>query len=171
MNIPEQFTRSWTLAQPAVRGLVFALVPDFHAAQDLMQDVAVALMNQFETGRQPDHFTAWALGIARNKVLMYYRTRSRSRVVFDEALIEAAAEAWEDMLPEVEPRANALRDCVADLPARSGEIVRLRYLEGMPFDAVADRLGMTSVATRKAMGRIFTALRECIDRKTGLAES
>jgi RNA polymerase sigma-70 factor, ECF subfamily len=165
MNPTERFTLLWTDVQPALRGFLSATLPDFHAAQDVLQDVAIALHRQFEQGKEPDHFLHWALAMARNKVLMHVRTRSRSRLIFDEELIEAAAAEWQELLPELEPRAEALRGCVTRLQGRAAELVRMRYLEALPFEEISRRLNLTSVAARTALKRIRLSLRECIDRQ------
>ena len=68
-----ELTKYWTEAMPAVAAFLRSRVVRFHDAQDLLQDVAseiVAQFSQYDRGRS---FTGWALGIARNKLKLYYR--------------------------------------------------------------------------------------------------
>jgi RNA polymerase sigma-70 factor (ECF subfamily) len=88
-------------------------------------------------------------------------------LVFDDALLEAAADAWEELLPELQPRTAALHDCIRRLPGRAGELIQLRYLEALKLDEVAARLGMSAVAARVALNRVRAALRDCVERKLG----
>lgn len=165
MDTHERFTRLWTQAQPAVRGFLVAALGDHHAADDVTQEVAVALLKQVQGEAWPDHFTGWAIAMAKNKARMFFRSRARSPLVFDDALLDQAASAWEEMLPEMQPREAALRDCVRGLPEKSARLVRLRYIDGLAFDELARRVGMTSVAARVALNRLRSALRECIERR------
>jgi RNA polymerase sigma-70 factor, ECF subfamily len=164
-NNIEEFTRAWTEAQPFVRGFLAFSVPDFHAAEDILQDVGMALLRQFQEGAVPEPSQVWAVGIARKKVLMYLRSRSRSQLVFDEDVINLAAAAYEDMLPELQLRSTALHECVTHLAGRSGELVRLRYIENLSYDEIAKRLGMTAVAARVGLCRVRDALKNCIERR------
>lgn len=51
-----------------------------------------------------------------------------------------------------------LQEAVAALPSEHQELLRLRYLEGLPTAAIAQQLGKTDVAVRVALSRIVTAL-------------
>lgn len=44
-----QATRLWTLAQPAVSAFVTSVVRDFRDRDDVLQDVAVAVVDSFDS--------------------------------------------------------------------------------------------------------------------------
>ena len=49
-------------------------------------------------------FVSWALGIARNRILKYYRTRSRDRMVLSENVLIRLGDALEQTESENEDR-------------------------------------------------------------------
>ena len=71
--------RLWVSAQPTLMSFITAGVRDFHAAQDLLQDTAEAVAEGFDDYDPARPFTAWALGIARNKVLIRIPPDIRAR--------------------------------------------------------------------------------------------
>jgi RNA polymerase sigma-70 factor (ECF subfamily) len=165
MERDEQFTRLWTETQPRVAGFLAACVPDFHTAEDLLQNVAVALLREFHDYDGTRPFVAWAIGFAKIEVLRHRRAQARSILDFQPELIEALAADYLAILPELDRRTEALRHCTARLQGRSGEIVRLRYAEDLKPRDIASRLGLNSLVVRVALNRTRDALRKCIERR------
>ena len=56
----------WTLAQPAVSAFVHAWVQDRAERDDVLQEVAVAVLESYEAYDPSRPFLPWALGIARH---------------------------------------------------------------------------------------------------------
>ena len=69
-----QATRLWTLAQPAVSAFITSVVRDFKDRDDVLQDVAVAVIESFDRYDPQRPFTAWAIGVARNQVGLYLKS-------------------------------------------------------------------------------------------------
>ena len=165
MDNHEQFTRRWTEAQPVVAGYINAVVPDFQEAEDLLQDVAVILLRKFPEYDAQRPFVAWAIGMAKREVLMARRSHARGLLCYQADLLERVSEAFEELAPELEERARALRECLRTVRGRAGELLLLRYEESLKPNAIAARVGMAVVAVRVMLSRTRAALRECIERK------
>lgn len=62
---------------PVVYRYTLARVADIHQAEDITADTFIAVVEHIATTRASDElgFAAWLLGIARNKVAMYFRQR------------------------------------------------------------------------------------------------
>jgi RNA polymerase sigma-70 factor (ECF subfamily) len=165
VNSSEDFTRRWTEAQPMVSAYLCTCVPDFHSAEDLLQNVAVTLMRKFDDYDPARPFIAWAIGIAKFEVLRHRRFQARSVLEFRPDLAEELAGEFVDMVPELELRAHALRRCTEQLQGRSGEIMRLRYAEELKPRQIAEVLGLSSVVVRVALSRTRDFLRKCIERR------
>jgi RNA polymerase sigma-70 factor, ECF subfamily len=161
----EQFTRLWTAAQPAVANLVFAAIPDFQQAEDVLQDVAVVLFRKFQEYDAARPFTRWALAIARFEVLGSKRRQARSLLQLDPELVGSLAERCMEMKPEFDARSAAVQRCLEQLKNRAMELVRLRYDNGLPPREIAARLHSTSLRIRARLNRIRTSLRRCIQRQ------
>ncbi len=159
------FTRHWTLAQPTVSAYVASLFPDFHEAEDLLQNVALVLLRKFPEYDPRRPFVPWALGIAKLEVLTRRRSHARSPLAYRPELADAVAAAFEREGPELAARVRALRECVREVRGRSSEAVRLRYEEGLPPRDVASRLGMSGGAVRVLLARIRAGLETCIGRR------
>ena len=151
-----------------VSAYLSACVPDFHAAEDLLQNVAVTLLRKFDEYDPARPFIAWAIGIAKFEVLRHRRRQARSVLDFRPELADELAHEFVEMMPELGARAQALRRCIEQLRGRSGEIVRLRYAESQKPQEIAETLGLNSLVVRVALTRARSALRKCIDRRLRL---
>src|SRR5262245_52085205 len=60
-----------------LRGYLASQVHHLDDVDDLAQEVFLAALKSLHTFRRGDHFGAWLRGIARNKLLVYFRTQSR----------------------------------------------------------------------------------------------
>src|SRR6478752_4145777 len=98
----EQLARLWTEAQPIVAAFILSAIPDFHQAEDVLQQVAVVLVREFEQFDTSRPFLPWALGIARNLVAKSRRdvARHSAHVLNDDVLdqIQAAFQENEESL-------------------------------------------------------------------------
>lgn len=166
----EELARLWTEAQPMVASYILSLVPDFHKAEDVLQQVAVVLVRRFEeydTGRP---FLPWALGIARNVSMEARRELAKSRSqLLDDGLVETVQAAFEDEAEFASSVRSALKNCLRKQRVRILEVLRLRYAEDLKPQDVAKRLGVTSGAVRVMLFRAREELRGCIERSLGKA--
>lgn len=163
-----RFAQAWAAALPAVSGYIGAVVPDRHAADDLVQEVALAAFQNRATWRTGLPFTPWALGIARNKLHDRWRRLARGRhQVADPALLDdlaALAGAMEDELAE---ERRALEECLRTLGGKAAALVQGRYHQGLGAEQLAARLGTTAGNVRVMLHRVREALRACIGRRLG----
>jgi RNA polymerase sigma-70 factor (ECF subfamily) len=168
---PEQLAAYWTVSQRAVGAFIATLVPDFHAAEDLLQAVAMALVRKFSEYDRSRPFTAWAIGIAKNEVLAHRRNFATNRIVYDDALVERITERYQQISAELEPMGEALRECLKMLEGRSRHVLNLRYGEGLKPAAVAERMRISSGAARTLLMRVRASVRKCIERRMKQSEA
>ncbi len=71
-----QVMRQWTLAQPVIASYITALVRDFAVRDDLLQDVAVAVLESVDRYDPSKPFIGWAIGITRNILRNHFRRHS-----------------------------------------------------------------------------------------------
>lgn len=161
----ERFLRDWIKAQPAVAGFVSALVPDFHAAEDILQEVAVVLLRKYGEYDSSRPFLPWALGIARLEVLNRRRALARGGLAHRPSLAEKLEAACGELAPELERRTEALRECLKGVEGRAREVLRLRYELALGPREIAGRVGISGGAVRVLLSRVRAALRDCIRRR------
>jgi RNA polymerase sigma-70 factor (ECF subfamily) len=157
------FTRAWMAAQPAVASTVIALVWDRHAADDLVQEVAVAAYEGRDRVAPGRDFTAWAVGIARHKAVDWLRARRPAELPDPDALA-CVAEAAIDQADDLARQEAALHRCVAALDGRARRIVDLFYGQDRPVVEVAAALGVTVGNAKVMLHRVRAALRTCVER-------
>ncbi|PQO26593.1 RNA polymerase subunit sigma-70 [Blastopirellula marina] len=163
----EHFLRLFTRDQLRVLAYIRALVHDHAVANDVFQETSLELWRSFATFRRDQEFAAWALGIARHQVLKYWRTRDRDRHVFSEALLAEISTAAIGMASEMEPRQQALDECVGLLSDRQRELIQRFYGENQSAAAIADAWNRSVHAVYKSLKVMRRALLECVETKLG----
>jgi len=148
-----------------VYGYILSVVPNWADADEILQETNIRLWEEFEKFRPGSNFAAWALRVAHFQILTWRKKVSRSRLVFDQRVIDvlAAEPCWED--DEFEARGQALAECVTELPPRSRELLRNFYVNGAKAKDVAAELNRTPAAIYKSLERLRVALHACIRRK------
>ena len=119
----QQAIRHWTVAQPIVSAYVASIVRDFRDRDDVLQEVAVAVLESFSEYDPARPFVGWAIGIARNQIGTYLRNRKRNRLVFDGETVELLAQAFEQTEQDHAQSLDYLKDCVAKLEGRGESTV------------------------------------------------
>jgi len=153
--------------QPMVRGMILALLPDFDAVDDIVQETFLAATRKagdFEIGT---NFVAWVCTIARYKVLETLRKRRRNFETLSDEVIEAvcAAAPHDERSDHLAGRLDVLNDCVKQLSGHARHALELRYQQAHRLPEVAERMGWTVDSTKVMLSRVRANLRECIQRK------
>ncbi|MBX2851008.1 MAG: hypothetical protein KTR15_04585, partial [Phycisphaeraceae bacterium] len=105
-------TELWYTHQPAISAYLYAAVPNFHDAEDLTQQVAVAVARDFDKYDPDTPFLRWAIVIARNRVLNHRRSFAMSKIVFSQDTLDALAKAAPDQKPITTAYKTALDNCL-----------------------------------------------------------
>jgi RNA polymerase sigma-70 factor (ECF subfamily) len=157
--------RLWTLAQPTVSAFVASLVREIRDRDDILQEVAVAVLESFASYDRVRPFVSWAIGIARNQVHLYHRRKNRDRLVFDSEALERLERAFAEVQPRDVRMLDYLEECVQSLDGRARALCELRYERDLKPAAIAPRVGMSANSVAKALQRIREMLRECVEKK------
>ena len=155
----------WTLAQPAVSALVHALVADRAERDDVLQDVAIAVLESYPNYDASRPFVPWAIGIARHAVAESLRRRSRAPMRLGDAAADALAAAVAEVSETERAQLAHLADCLRELDGRAREVCDLRYRLDLAPARIAQLLGIQPNTAAKALQRIREQLRECIERR------
>lgn len=152
--------------EPVVRGMILALLPDFDAVDDIVQETFLAVTRKAGSFELGTNFTAWACTIARYKVLETLRKGRRNFETLSEEVIDAVcATAPHTAEDPVAPRLEILSECVRQLSAHARQALELRYQQAHRLPEIAQRMGWTVESTKVMLSRVRATLRECIERK------
>lgn len=162
MNIVEEFLRQREL----VFGFILALTRNRAVAEDVFQEVGVAILNEAAKGARPRNFMAWAREIARIRAAAYFRKNSRLRIL--ESLVDVIGQAFDEnpmTSSDDTVRQELLQECLESLAPKSREVIDRRYGEDLSVKDIADRMSWTVPSVKVALTRARKALSECVSAK------
>ena len=161
----ETVMRHWTLAQPAVSAFIASQVHDVRQRDDLLQEVAVAILENYSRFDDSLSFKSWAIGIARNQTRNYFRNFKNKPLLFDSETVENLATAFADVSPQSIEPLDFLNECVDELNSKAKQLCDLRYEKDLKPAAIAEKLGITANSVSKGLQRIRSSLKRCIEQK------
>ena len=156
-----EFLRLYSENEVALRAYVRSMLPSRQEASEVMQEVIVTLWQKFESASE---FRPWAYAVARSKVLMHLRKRSRDRHVFDEDLVERLAERQTQSVHRHAAQREALDSCLQKLSPETRELVLQAYARETSIQSMAESRSETPMALYKKLHRIRNVLLECVRR-------
>jgi RNA polymerase sigma-70 factor (ECF subfamily) len=153
-----------------LRTVVRSRVQESDAVEDIMQNIALALVRQRETLRDIAQTGAWLYQVAVRQVMMHRRTAGRRRN-FENRLAQQAGPG-DSVSSEYDPVASVLasekqesvRVAVQQLDELDRQVLMLKYVEGWTYRQLAEMLGVSedSIEYRllKSRKRLKTLLQQ-----------
>ena len=167
----EEIAWQWTASLPSVAAYIRSFTHDFHDAQDILQNVSMAVVRKYAEYDRNKPFVAWAIGIARNELLAYRRRKSVYRQFFDDESFEEIGQAFAAEEQDISPLQEALQKCMRQASAKSQRLLQLRYVEDLRYEDIAKTLKVSVGSIKVAMHRMRAALRDCVERRMNNARS
>src|SRR3954466_12429904 len=104
-----------TRHQRQIFAYIYALVPNRYDAEDLLQETSLVICEKFHEFEDGTDFVAWACQIAYWRVRYSRQKFARSKVVFNQEIVDAIAQTSDEMAGELDERHEALRRCLQKL--------------------------------------------------------
>lgn len=161
----QEFLELLTQHDRALSVYVYALVSPGADADDILQQTKLVLwrcFDQFETGT---NFLAWARKTAFHQILTYRRQKKREHLPLSDDVLELLHDEVSRLSDTGDARREALRSCLAKLPAPHRQMVQLRYFEELEIEQVAERIHSTVAAVYRALSRVRYTLMDCIQKE------
>ena len=130
-----------TRHQRQIFSYIYVLVPNRSDAEDLLQETSLVICEKFHEFREGTDFVAWACQIAYWRVRYSRQKFARSKVVFDQEILDVVAQTASSMTDELDERHEALAHCLQRLHPRDRELLIARYEPGGTVDEAARRSG------------------------------
>ncbi len=146
-----------------IKGFVFALLPDFALADDVVQETFLTITRKADKFELGTDFLKWACSIARFKVMEARRATSKDVRTFSESTMEMLASAPAATVHDV--RSDHLKQCLARLSPKAREAIGLRYHDDWSPSQIAGKLGWSAESAYSVLSRTRTFLRECIEQR------
>jgi RNA polymerase sigma-70 factor (ECF subfamily) len=140
-----------------------AMVLDHDVAADMVQDAFVRAYSNLRDCRNPSRFRSWLFRTLRNRCLDYLKEASRRNVRLGDI---AEPPVDESEAPGAIAERNELRAEIVRALARLTPPLReafvLHYVEGMPYEAMAELLDASVSALKMRVLRARDALRAAL---------
>jgi RNA polymerase sigma factor (sigma-70 family) len=122
-------------------------------ADDVWSETFLAAMRAYPDLRDDANVEAWLVTITHRKAIDHLRARARRAVPMDD--VPERVSTSDD--PAV--RDHSVWAQVATLPEKQRQVIAYRYLGGLPYAQVAELVGGTTEAARRAASDGLAALR------------
>jgi RNA polymerase sigma-70 factor (ECF subfamily) len=148
---------------PRIRLYGLRHLRDEAAAQDLVQEVLLAVLDRLRGGslRDPGRLASFVLGTCRLMVTNERRGAARRAALL--AAFGGATAAAEATAPRLD--VDRLDRCLEQLAARARAVVLLTFYAGEPADGIARQLGTTAGNVRVVRHRALERLRACVEAR------
>jgi RNA polymerase sigma-70 factor, ECF subfamily len=158
-----QFVEMLTSHQPSLYAYICTLLLGDMGAADVLQDTNLDLWDRAEDFDFDRPFLPWAFGFARQRVLAYRKSRSRSRLVFGEEAVNCIDAACARHATEADARLTALQNCLKKLNPEEARLIGERYLAKASVRVMAARLGDKAHNLSVRLYRIRKQLARCVE--------
>lgn len=151
---------------------------DPDAAKEVVQATLIKGMRGLPGFRFDASVFTWLCQICRRQIVDYLRVNKRFRnnvILIDdnpevqEALegIEAPANTDPQHVYSAEERRHLIRSILDRLPARYGDVLEWKYIEGHSVEEIGERLGVGHGAAQSLLARARVAFRQAVETVFG----
>lgn len=160
----ETLLRRFYANQGKLRGYVFSATRDYHATEDILQEIAIVVAKKASVYDTTRPALPWFMGIARNQIQRHYRAKGKDA-------LNISYELLEDFVPmfasydneEISERQLALKRCVDKLPQRQRHIMQMRYVDELDCSQISKTIGRSVQGIYGLLKRIKNGLRKCVE--------
>jgi RNA polymerase sigma-70 factor (ECF subfamily) len=152
VDTPERFAAFYRTHLPDVYGYLLRLCAGDRAqAEDLTQDVWLALVEELRQGRTERADVRWLITVARSRFIDAARRERRRQSKLE--LIRR------EQPRDEEPTSGDVLDRLGELQPLHRAVLVLRYVDDLSVPAVADVIGRNLTATNSLLSRARAELR------------
>lgn len=154
--------RSW------LRSVIVARLGGTDGADDVLQEVHVAAVEQNFHVREPSAFRAWLFQVAVRQTLLFRRKMGRYRRLISHSKDRTDVDQSISDNPLTwllcTERRELIRDALKQLKEREREFLVLKYVENWSYRKIAEHCGSTERAVESRVHRARASLRKLLQR-------
>lgn len=165
-----RFLRMYASVQTKLYAFILSVVHNKSDADELYQETSVVLWEKFDQYREECSFAAWAVGIAKNKVMQYLRENKRAKMVFTEDIYQNISDISEKASDDIQLRIAALKICLERLKVSDRKLIAFRFHKNITVKMLSQLTGRSTDSLYKTISRIMYMLKSCIERKMVLQQ-
>ena len=134
-------------------------------AEDVLQRASLTMWRKFGEFDPRLDFFAWASSFAFYEAKNFQRTAARSRLHFDDELMQKLADERAADLDHREARLAAVDQCIEELDEPGRDLVREFYLNNTGLASLAQRLGRAPQTLYNKLNTLRRLLGDCMKRR------
>ncbi|QDU82111.1 RNA polymerase sigma factor [Polystyrenella longa] len=166
-QLVSQFTQLIEESRGSLYAYIFALLPRHDAAEEVFQETALYLWQEFEQFEPGTSFYSWAKAVAFNRIREYrYRQRNDTLVLFEPKLMEELAARQQEMESELDERWQQFSTCMEKLRPEDQRLYHTYYTTRITAEKLAKAESRSVFAIRKSIQKIRRLLFKCVGRHT-----
>ena len=146
---------------PRVKGFLVGRGLTSHAADDVLQEVMLAIWNKagsYDPAKAA--ISTWIFTIARYKYIDRLRRESRHKTDSDDLDLKPSDAPVADENVLQDQRQIAVQAAIANLPADQQSVIFLSFIKGLAHSEIAEQLGLPLGTVKSRIRRAFARLRE-----------
>jgi RNA polymerase sigma-70 factor (ECF subfamily) len=160
----EDFIRRVTVNQRALRAYIVGLCPPRADADDILQEVNLALWRKHHLYNPAEEFLRWAFGFALIEVRRFRSRTAKDQLWFAPETIEALSASVPLDTTLSNQRRDALAACIEKLGPRERMVITEFYKSKVSARDLAEKLDRPLSTIYKVLNRARESLRTCIQK-------
>ncbi len=134
---------------------------DDRTAEDLSQEILLAVHRKRQTYDPAQLFTPWLFAIARYKLIDFARAKKREGLAVD---IEAIAETLATPTSTEAGSSDDLQRLLAELPEKQRQALEMVKLQGLSVAEVSEQIRMSESAVKVTVHRALKSLKDRVKK-------
>lgn len=164
-ELSEQFILRLNAVHGRLLGFLRVMLGNGTDAEDVLQRASITMWRKFSEFDQTQDFFSWASSFAFYEAKNFQRTAARSRLHFDDALMNRLAEERVADLEHREARLSAMDRCIGELDAPSRDLVRDFYMNNTDIATLAQQQGRAPQTLYNKLNALRRLLGDCMRRR------
>lgn len=160
------FLSLFSKSQTRLYSFILMVVHSDSDADEIFQEVSSLLWEQFDKFQEGSNFGAWAVSIAKFKVLEYLRQNKKNRTLFKPDIYQELSSLAEPESAGIDHRLKAFKNCLQKLDRTCRALLSLRYQKNLSMKEIAQQKGVTVGSMYRKISKVLSSLRKCVERTT-----
>lgn len=159
-----RFIQALTQNQRSLLSFIVGMTPTMADADDVLQEVNLALWKKRHLYDGDQSFLRWAFGFAGIEIRRFRDRHAAKYLWASDAVLDSLAAAYPEDSGIVDQRRDALAGCIEKLGSEERRLITEFYARKHSAQQLADATGKTIRNVYKVLTRTRRLLRECVER-------
>jgi len=163
---------AWTSLVQKYKNLIFSIPIkygfDADEADEIFQEVCLALLSELHRLRQPQALAAWLIQTTSHRCFHWKRQRGRFVTAESESTFSGLRTgADQEALMHEAEKEQMIRAALSELPSRCNDLVQMLFFEepSVPYEQIAQKLALAKGSIGFIRMRCLERLRQILEKK------